>query len=59
MLRRLLTAFMIAPLVQLESSNSPKPMVLIRKSVETDLAAMLAIVNETAQVYRGVIPADR
>jgi GNAT superfamily N-acetyltransferase len=34
-------------------------MVLIRKSVEADLAAMLAIVNEAAQAYRGVIPADR
>src|SRR5436309_5965 len=34
-------------------------MVLIRKSVETDLAAMLAIVNDAAQAYRGVIPVDR
>ena len=34
-------------------------MVLIRKSVEADLAAMLAIVNDAAQAYRGVIPADR
>jgi hypothetical protein len=32
---------------------------LIRKSVEADLAAMLAIVNDAAQAYRGVIPADR
>ena len=32
---------------------------LIRKSVEGDLAAMLAIVNDAAQAYRGVIPADR
>jgi GNAT superfamily N-acetyltransferase len=34
-------------------------MVLIRKSVEADLAAMSAIVNDAAQAYRGVIPADR
>jgi GNAT superfamily N-acetyltransferase len=33
--------------------------VLIRKSVEADSAAMLAIVNAAAQAYRGVIPADR
>jgi GNAT superfamily N-acetyltransferase len=32
---------------------------LIRKSVEADFAAMLAIVNAAAQAYRGVIPADR
>ena len=32
---------------------------LIRKSVEADLAAMLAIVNDAAQAYRGVIPVDR
>jgi len=34
-------------------------MVLLRKSVEADSAAMLAIVNAAAQAYRGVIPADR
>jgi GNAT superfamily N-acetyltransferase len=34
-------------------------MMLIRKSVEADLTAMLAIVNDAAQAYRGVIPADR
>ena len=34
-------------------------MVLIRKSVEADLTAMLAIVNDAAQAYRGVIPVDR
>src|SRR5258706_9828625 len=38
---------------------APKRMVLIRKSVEADLAAMLAIVNDAAQAYRGGIPADR
>src|SRR4051812_31648753 len=32
---------------------------LIRRSREADLAAMLAIVNDAAQAYRGVIPADR
>jgi GNAT superfamily N-acetyltransferase len=32
---------------------------LIRKSVEADCAAMLAIVNDAAQAYRGVIPVDR
>ncbi len=34
-------------------------MVLIRKSVEADAAAMLTIVNAAAQAYREVIPADR
>jgi GNAT superfamily N-acetyltransferase len=34
-------------------------MALIRKSAEEDWAAMLAIVNDAAQAYRGVIPADR
>jgi N-acetylglutamate synthase-like GNAT family acetyltransferase len=32
---------------------------LIRKSVESDFAAILAIINDAARVYRGVIPADR
>ncbi len=41
---------------ELGSSNR---MVLIRKSLEADSAAMLAIVNAAAQAYRGVIPADR
>ena len=31
----------------------------IRKSEEPDLPAMLAVVNEAAQAYQGVIPADR
>ena len=34
-------------------------MIVIRKSVEADFAAMLAIVNDAAHAYRGVIPADR
>jgi N-acetylglutamate synthase-like GNAT family acetyltransferase len=34
-------------------------MVLIREFRESDLAAILAIVNEAAQAYRGVIPADQ
>jgi N-acetylglutamate synthase-like GNAT family acetyltransferase len=34
-------------------------MLLIRKSTEADVAAILAIVNEAAEAYRGVIPADR
>jgi len=34
-------------------------MVLIRKLQEVDLGAVLAIVNDAAQAYRGVIPADR
>jgi GNAT superfamily N-acetyltransferase len=33
--------------------------VLIRKSIEADLATTLAIINDAAQAYRGVIPADR
>ena len=39
--------------------GSPNRMVRIRKSVEADSAAMLAIVNDAAQAYRGVIPPDR
>jgi len=31
----------------------------IRRSEESDVAAMAAIVNAAAQAYRGVIPADR
>jgi N-acetylglutamate synthase-like GNAT family acetyltransferase len=33
--------------------------VLIRKSREADMGVMLTIINEAAQAYRGVIPADR
>ena len=32
---------------------------VIRKSVDADFAAILAIVNGAASAYRGVIPADR
>lgn len=32
---------------------------VIRKSVEADFAAILAIVNDAAHAYRGVIPVDR
>src|SRR5712671_7957967 len=32
---------------------------MIRKSVDNDFTAMLAIINDAAQAYRGVIPADR
>lgn len=32
---------------------------LIRQRVEPDFAAMLAIVNDAAHAYRGVIPVDR
>jgi N-acetylglutamate synthase-like GNAT family acetyltransferase len=34
-------------------------MMLIRKSFEADFPAILAIVNDAARAYRGVIPADR
>jgi N-acetylglutamate synthase-like GNAT family acetyltransferase len=34
-------------------------MTMIRRSVEADFAAILAIVNDAALAYRGVIPADR
>jgi N-acetylglutamate synthase-like GNAT family acetyltransferase len=34
-------------------------MISIRKSMNSDLQAMSAIVNAAAQAYRGVIPADR
>jgi N-acetylglutamate synthase-like GNAT family acetyltransferase len=33
--------------------------VLIRQGEEADFAAILAIVNDAAQAYRGVIPVDR
>jgi len=39
--------------------DSPEHRVLIRKIQEADFAAMLAIINDAAQAYRGVIPADR
>jgi N-acetylglutamate synthase-like GNAT family acetyltransferase len=32
---------------------------LIRRSTEADVPAMLTIVNDAARAYRGVIPADR
>jgi len=32
---------------------------MIRESVDNDFAAMLAIINDAARAYRGVIPADR
>ena len=32
---------------------------MIRKSVDDDFSAMLAIINDAASAYRGVIPADR
>jgi N-acetylglutamate synthase-like GNAT family acetyltransferase len=38
---------------------TPKGMVLIRRSVEADVAAIAAVINEAAQAYRGVIPGDR
>jgi N-acetylglutamate synthase-like GNAT family acetyltransferase len=34
-------------------------MVMIRKSVDADVPAILAIINEAARAYRGVIPADQ
>jgi N-acetylglutamate synthase-like GNAT family acetyltransferase len=34
-------------------------MTIIRRSVDADFAAILAIVNDAALAYRGVIPADR
>lgn len=34
-------------------------MMVIRKSVDADFAAILAIVNDAAHAYRGVIPVDR
>ena len=32
---------------------------LIRRSVDADVPAMLAIINDAARAYRGVIPTDR
>jgi N-acetylglutamate synthase-like GNAT family acetyltransferase len=34
-------------------------MITLRKSSDADFPAMLAIINDAAQAYRGVIPADR
>ena len=34
-------------------------MVMIRKGVDADVPAILAIINDAAQAYRGVIPADQ
>lgn len=34
-------------------------MMVIRLSVEADVAAMLATINDAARAYRGVIPVDR
>ena len=34
-------------------------MALIRKFRQAELRVILAIINDAAQVYRGVIPADR
>src|SRR5438552_12105499 len=38
---------------------APKRMVLLRTSVEGDVVAIAALINEAAQAYRGVIPPDR
>ena len=38
---------------------APPKRMMIRKKRESDFDAVLAIVNEAAQAYRGVIPADR
>src|SRR5229473_1930340 len=38
---------------------APERMVVIRQSVDADVAAIAAIINEAAQAYRGVIPVDR
>jgi N-acetylglutamate synthase-like GNAT family acetyltransferase len=46
----------VAPILVRRHEDS---VVLIRKIRETDLGAALAIVNEAAQAYRGVIPTDR
>jgi N-acetylglutamate synthase-like GNAT family acetyltransferase len=40
-------------------STLANEMMVIRKCVDADFAAILAIVNEAAHAYRGVIPADR
>ena len=37
----------------------PHRMRKIRRCSEQDLATMLAIINDAAVAYRGVIPADR
>lgn len=42
-------------------SNVPNrfEMIAIRQSVEADFAVILAIINDAAEAYRGIIPADR
>src|SRR5215208_4215087 len=50
--------------VALEPTHDPRSTLgseamVIRRSEEADFAPMLAIVNEAARAYRGVIPADR
>src|SRR6476646_1584468 len=39
-------------------ATGPKPMV-IRQSVDSDVTGVLAIINDAARAYRGVIPTDR
>jgi N-acetylglutamate synthase-like GNAT family acetyltransferase len=39
--------------------ETPREQLLIRRSTEADTAAILTIINDAAQAYRGVIPADR
>jgi N-acetylglutamate synthase-like GNAT family acetyltransferase len=39
--------------------ETPHEHLRIRKSAPADTAAILAIINDAAQAYRGVIPADR
>ena len=41
------------------SGGTAESLMLIRKSTETDLPSMFAIINDAAQAYRGVIPVDR
>src|SRR6266480_990192 len=41
------------------SSLPGNELMLIRKSVEADFSAILAIINDAASAYRGVIPDDR
>src|SRR5262249_46029327 len=40
-------------------SHEPLATVLIRPSQESDFSSIFSIINDAAQVYRSVIPADR
>jgi hypothetical protein len=40
-------------------TTSPEGKTMIRRCTNLDLAEMYAIINDAAQAYKGIIPADR